>query len=213
MSFLRRYINFTVFIVVTAVVTLALAPFIHGGRALLIGFDSGALVFLALIIRKAMTEQSAAMRTHAASNEPDHHVLNVFALLVVVVIIVAIWIELTGQGGRHGTGIALAALTLCLAWLFANTLFALHYAHVFYLRGSHGKDAGGLAFPGSDPTPDYWDFAYFAIVLGMTFQVSDVEVTSKRMRRIALGHGLVAFIFNIAVVALSVNLLATALGR
>lgn len=213
MSFARRYLNFTIFVAVMAVVALGLMPLIYGGRALLIGFDAGALVFLGLIIRKAMIEQSAALRAHAARNEPDHHVLNLLALLVVTVVIVAIWIELTGKGGGHGTGIALAAVTLALTWLFSNTLFALHYAHVYYLRDRHGKDVGGLDFPGTGTPPDYWDFAYFAFVLGMTFQVSDVAVTSKRMRRIALAHGLVAFVFNIAVVALSVNLLAAALVR
>ncbi len=213
MSFLRRYINFTIFVAVTAVVALALSFVIDPVRAMLAGFDAGAIVFLGLIVRKAMTEKSSAMRTSAASNEPDRHTLNIIAWGVVAIVITAVWIELTGHGGNHGTGIALAGLTLVLAWLFANTLFGLHYAHVWYLRDSNGKDHGGLDFPGFDPTPDYWDFAYFAYVLGMTFQVSDVQITSKRMRRIALIHGLVAFFFNIAVLALSVNLLAATLGR
>ncbi len=212
MSFARRYSNFMIFLAVAIGVGGPLASFIYPGRALLFGFDAGAVVFLALIARKAMTEPSAVMRASAASNEPDRHTLNIFGLIIVSIVNVAVWIELTGRGGRHGTGIALAAATLTLAWLFANTLFALHYAHVWYLADTHGKDSGGLDFPGKDPTPDYWDFAYFAFVLGMTFQVSDVQVTSRRMRRLALIHGLVAFVFNIAVVALSVNLMATALG-
>jgi uncharacterized membrane protein len=113
--------------------------------------------------------------------------------------------------------IALAGLTILLSWVFAQTMFALHYAHEFYgdrrgrrpvkddkLTPSH---AGGLAFP-EEPTPDYWDFLYFSFVVGMTCQVSDVQVTSRSMRRLTLAHGLVAFLFNTVILALSINIAA-----
>ena len=215
MSAIRRYANFWIFLAITVVATAVLSTFIYPARALLIGFDLGAIVFLALIIVKFGDDKASEMRARAANNEPDHTTLTVIALLIAMVVIAAVWVELSAKGGRHGTGIALSSLSLCLAWLFANTLFALHYAHVWYLpddKGKDAKDSGGLEFPGDDPTPDYWDFAYFSFVLGMTFQVSDVQITEKRVRRLALFHGMLAFLFNIAVVALSVNLMASALG-
>ncbi len=211
MNVLRRYAIFSIFAAITIIVTAGLSAIMYPGRALLFGFDAGAIVFLALMVRKFRNDQAEAMRARAASNEPDHNTMTIIALLTALVVLVAVWVELTGKGGKHGSGIALAALSLVLAWTFANTLFALHYAHVWYLKGMKG-DCGGLEFPGEDKTPDYWDFAYFSFVLGMTFQVSDVQITTKRVRRLALLHGLLAFLFNIAVVALSVNLMASALG-
>ena len=213
MSFARRYANFTAFIVVAIVAAAAFSFAINPTRAVLAGFDCGVLVFLVLLVIKFRSDKAATMRSRAAANEPDHHTLTALAMLVVAIVLTAVWVELTGHGGAQGTGIALSATTLALCWLFANSLFALHYAHVYYLKAKSGKaDTGGLEFPGTDSTPDYWDFAYYAFVLGMTFQVSDVQITSQRMRRLALLHGMLAFLFNIAVVALSVSLVASALA-
>lgn len=211
MNAFRRYASFTTFALVTALVTTGLSLVIEPARALLAGFDCGVLVFLVMVIRRYGTASAETMRVRAADNEPDHRTLVAIALAVVGVIITAVWIELTGSDGRDSTGVGLAAVTLVLAWLFANSLFSLHYAHLWYLPGADG-DLRGLQFPGNDTTPDFWDFTYFAFVLGMTFQVSDVVITAKRMRRLALVHALLAFIFNIAVVALSVSLVAAALG-
>ncbi len=211
MNIVRRYPHFAAFVAITVVGGGALATVLHPARALLFGFDCGALVFLAMLVRKFHTDRAAAMRSRAARNEPDHHVMTAIALFIVAIVVTAVWVELSGAGGHQSSGIALAAGSLALAWLFANSLFALHYAHVFYLKHA-GGDLGGLEFPGSDKTPDYWDFAYFAFVLGMTFQVSDVQITSGRVRKLALLHGLLGFVFNIGVVALSVSLVAGALA-
>jgi uncharacterized membrane protein len=83
-------------------------------------------------------------------------------------------------------------------------MFALHYAHEFY--GEDEGSAGGLAFPGGDSTPDYWDFVYFAFVVGMTSQVSDVAITSREIRRTVTAHGIVSFVFNVALLALTINI-------
>ena len=211
MNAVRRYANFSIFAGITLALTIALSFVLHPARALLASFDVGAVVFIVLSIVRFGRGTTEAMRTRAADNEPDHHVLIGMALVILAVVMTAVWVELSGSGGRHGTGIALAGATLVLSWLFANMLFAQHYAHIWYLKDKKG-DARGLEFPGVDPTPDYWDFAYFAFVLGMTFQVSDVQVTTQRMRRLALFHGLLAFFFNIGVVALSVSLVASALA-
>lgn len=111
--------------------------------------------------------------------------------------------------GRLG----LAGLTVVASWTLAHTTFALHYAHHYYGDGpapGPADDRGGLAFPGEE-LPDYWDFLYFSFVVGMTCQVSDVQVTSRAMRRLTLLHGVLSFFFNTVVLALAVNLLASSL--
>ncbi len=105
--------------------------------------------------------------------------------------------------------IAIAISGMLLSWILIHTIFALRYAHLYYGNDKTNKDvhAGGLNFP-EDKHPDYLDFAYFSFVLGMTFQVSDVEVTSKRLRRLSLLHGLISFFFNTLIVALTINVIA-----
>ncbi len=106
--------------------------------------------------------------------------------------------------------VVLAVLTVVTSWLLTHTMFALYYAHLYY-RDNETSDvstnAEGLDFPG-DKEPDYWDFLYFSYVIGMTCQVSDVATTSRRMRRLALIHGVLTFFFNTVILALSINLIA-----
>ena len=96
-----------------------------------------------------------------------------------------------------------------LSWAAVHTTFALHYAHDYY----RGAKPGGLQFPGGDKRDpaDYWDFVYFSFVIGMTAQVSDVGITDKTIRRTVTVHGIVSFVFNTALVALMVNIAASAI--
>jgi uncharacterized membrane protein len=114
-------------------------------------------------------------------------------------------------GTRLATHIALALATVVLSWLVLHTVYALHYAQLFY-REHHGANtphlACGLVFPDGEIEPDYFDFAYFSFVIGMTSQVSDVQINSCEIRRWALLHGMVSFAFNTAVLALSINIIA-----
>jgi uncharacterized membrane protein len=107
--------------------------------------------------------------------------------------------------------LTLTIVALINSWLMIQTVFAFHYARRYYLdEQERRKNAGGLKFPG-DPDPDYLDFAYYSFVVGMTSQVSDVQVTSPVMRKMTLMHGVLSFIFNIAVLALSINTISNAL--
>jgi uncharacterized membrane protein len=123
---------------------------------------------------------------------------------------VAIFAELaTAKGSTNfGWHAALAVTTIALSWTFIHVLFALHYAHDYYGSGTR---ANGLIFPGDDK-PDYWDFAYFAFVVGMTFQVSDVQVSNRLIRRLVVTHGALSFVFNTAILAVSVNLATSAIS-
>jgi uncharacterized membrane protein len=110
---------------------------------------------------------------------------------------------------RSSPELALATVTIALSWAAVHTTFALHYAHEYY----RGDKPGGLDFPSGhdDEKPDYWDFVYFSFVIGMTAQVSDVGVTDKIIRRTATVHGIISFVFNTALVALMVNIAASAI--
>ena len=107
--------------------------------------------------------------------------------------------------------LTLTVVALTSSWLLIQTVFAFHYARRYYRDEKHtAQQLGGLAFPG-DAAPDYMDFAYYSFVVGMTSQVSDVQVLSPNMRRMTLVHGVLAFIFNIAGLALSLNIIASAI--
>lgn len=100
--------------------------------------------------------------------------------------------------------------TIVLSWMFMHLTFTLHYAHDYYGDGNDER-TGGLNFPGRE-RPDYWDFLYFSLVIAMTSQVSDVAITSRAIRRIATLHGVISFFFNLGILALTINMLAGAIG-
>lgn len=107
------------------------------------------------------------------------------------------------------THIILAVITIIGSWLLVHTIFAIHYAHEYYQdhKTLSNSPAAGLDFP-EDIEPDYWDFLYFAFVIGMTSQVSDVQITSRSLRRLSLFHGILSFFFNTVIVAMSINIIA-----
>lgn len=114
------------------------------------------------------------------------------------------------SGGTYAAYMTLAPVSVVFSWLLVHTLFTLRYAHIYYGAGEiHGTHHGGLEFPG-DHLPDYMDFAYYSFVVGMTAQVSDVQVTSRRLRRLTLLHGIISFAFNTVILALTINALAAA---
>ncbi|MEN4902183.1 DUF1345 domain-containing protein [Luteimonas sp. TWI1416] len=172
--------------------------------ALLLGFDVGALVFLGAAWRLFDTAGPDRMREVAMRQDAGRWGILWSAIGLVAILMVALGTELAA--GRSGglAAIGIAGSSIVLSWLFMNVMFALHYAHGFY--GDYGEEHMGLDFPGK-AAPDYWDFAYFALVLGMTFQVSDVQITSRYLRRIALLHSVIAFFFNMFVIAVTVNIL------
>jgi uncharacterized membrane protein len=114
--------------------------------------------------------------------------------------------------GHFTVHLVLSLLTVIFSWTLLHTVFGLHYAHAFYGDSPESKEhhAGGLLFPGDRP-PDYFDFAYYSFVVGMTCQVSDVQITSRRMRRLTLLHGMLSFGFNTLILALLINTVSSML--
>ena len=195
-----RFIAFALILVGAGVV---LVPPLGLTRGILAGFDLAAFLFLISLVPLLRQGQAARMRARAARNDANRAVLLVFCGVVLFVILVAVGGELRGRSST--VTIALVVTTLILAWLFSNIVYALHYAHLFYSAGEKG-DAGGLQFPDT-AEPDYWDFLYFSVTLGMTFQASDVAIAARRMRRVVTGQCLAAFLFNLGVIAFTVNVL------
>lgn len=178
---------------------------------LLIGWDTGIVLYLSGVLAAMTRFDLRQVRARAAAQDEGAIlvlVLTVLAALASLVAIVALLGAANGsRGGWHGANFALAVLTILLSWCFIHFIFALHYTHEFYGEG-RDKRYGGLKFP-NDDRPDYWDFIYFSFVVGMTFQVSDVQVTSKHIRRTVVAHGMVSFFFNVAILALAVNIGST----
>jgi len=194
-------------------VYLVLPVWIGEGTRLLAAFDLAATVFLAAIWIMMARATTAGMRSRAQAEDEGRHVVLALGAAVGSAILLAITYELHGirglSPGDAGIRVALAGVTILLAWFFTNTMFALHYAHSYYgdADGPVDAEARGLAFPGRTD-PDYWDFLYFSFVIGMTFQVSDVQIESHRLRRTGLAHGVLAFFFNVIVLALTINIVA-----
>ncbi len=176
-------------------------------RAIVLGFALAALAFMVLVAHMFARSDIASIRSRAREEDEGGWAALSIGVVVSAVVLVALGLELHGGGSGSVFEIVLAAPSLLLSWLFMNTLFAVHYAHAYYGDDARRHKRGGLEFPGNEE-PDYWDFAYFAIVVGMTFQVSDVQITSRPLRRVALVHGMIAFFFNVIIIAISVNAVA-----
>lgn len=187
-------------------ILLTSSPERHSAYSLLLAFDAAATFFLLVTVRMMNQATTAAMSRRARAQREGRWPVLIAGLAVSLATIGALAMELHGKDGSW-LRIALAASTIVLAWCFFNTLFALHYAHAYYDSADNEAIPAGLEFPHTE-TPDYWDFMYFAFVLGMTFQVSDVQIASRSLRRLALLHGLIAFFFNVVIIALTVNVIA-----
>jgi uncharacterized membrane protein len=177
---------------------------------LLIGWDVFVAFYLVLVFSMMARCGLAHIRRNAILQDDGSIIILLVAALGAFASIAAIVFEL-GAGKHTPPELALAVATITLSWAAVHTVFALHYAHEYY----RGEKPGGLAFPNGDDDkpqqPDYWDFVYFAFIIGMTAQTSDVGITHKGIRRIATAHGVVSFIYNTALVALMVNIAASAI--
>ena len=178
----------------------------------ILAWDIGVLVFLAGVALLCLSEHLDHMREDAAAQEEGEWTIFGLTVAATIASFAAIGSEFSGlsalPAGQRGAHVAIVAATLALSWLMTQTVFALRYAHEYYATAPGRSEVdGGLDFPGGQP-PDYPDFLYFALVLGMTFQVSDVQITSRKLRRLAALHGLLGFLFNTIILALTVNIAA-----
>jgi uncharacterized membrane protein len=173
------------------------------------GFDLAASVFLLSLVPLLRTRDAGSIRDHATANDANRVLLLGVTGAVTMVVLVTIAAELSAKADAAMWNKALIVATLALAWLFSNAVYALHYAHLYYSPSADGRgDQGGLDFQGDDE-PGYWDFVYFAFTLGMTFQTSDTGIPSPKLRKVAVVHSFAAFVFNIGVLAFTINVLGS----
>jgi uncharacterized membrane protein len=184
-----------------------------GGKAhIVLSWDVGAGVMLALWAITMLRTEPFDMPARAKAQQDGEWTIFAIALAGIVASVVAIVVEFRNianlKGAMRDVHLALVVATLLISWVTMQLVFALRYAHEYYTisDGSTSMD-GGLAFP-HEPEPDYFDFFYFGMVLGMTFQVSDVDITSRKIRRLATLHGFIGFVFNTVILAVTVNIAA-----
>jgi len=170
--------------------------------ALLLGFDLATLCYLVALARMFVRADHDHLVRQASLQDTGRHATLAVAVMLSLVVLVALATELHAAKTGGVAAVGVAAASVILSWLFMNTTFALHYALNF--RGGNGGSQDGLEFPGTSE-PDYWDFVYFSFVIGMCFQTSDVAVTGRQMRRLTLLHSVVAFFFNVFILAISVS--------
>jgi uncharacterized membrane protein len=177
---------------------------------LLAGWNVGLALYLVLIHNVIWRCDVARLRQRAKQQDEGGFAILLLSMAATLASLVAIVFELGGskQAGHDHMVIhvLLAMATLLLSWAFMQTIFSPNYAHEYYGEG-RDKKLGGLHFPGENE-PDYRDFLYFSLVIGMTSQVSDVAITSRSIRRVAALHGVLSFFFNLTVLALTVNMIS-----
>ncbi len=176
---------------------------------ILVGWDIFVGIYAVLVYIMMLHSDVTSIRRIAALQDDGRFLIPLLTALGAFASLAAIVSEL-GEAHHKPLELIFATGTVALSWIAVHTAFALHYAHDYY-RG--GKRAGGLQFPSGDKDDhaDYWDFVYFSFVIGMTAQVSDVGITDKTIRRTVTVHGIISFIFNTALLALMVNIAASAI--
>jgi uncharacterized membrane protein len=188
-----------------------LLPAAWGARTRgIVAWDIGSLAFLLLAASLFRGASPEHMEANAAAQEEGEWTLFWLVVAGATASIAAIIGEFGTMkqvtAAARELKVTVVGITLLLSWLLIHAVFALRYAHEYYTRSSDAPALdGGLEFP-QEAKPDYWDFFYFSVVLSMTFQVSDVQITSRKLRRLATLHGMLGFMFNTVIVALTVNL-------
>jgi uncharacterized membrane protein len=188
-----------------------LSPWLSTRAVFLATWDLAALSYLALAWTIVARSDETLTRMRAQRYDPGGQAIFLLIVLAATASIVAIGFMVGDIKDlpfwRRAERLALSAAALLLSWLVIQTIFAFHYARLYYsLPEGQTNHLGGLKFP-DDDDPDYLDFAYYSFVVGMTSQVSDVAVLSRQMRRLTLIHGVLSFVYNIVVLAMSISII------
>lgn len=204
---------------IVVVAMLFLAPaWLDGMVRVVAGYDTAVFVMLLSYWLTIARTDETRTRVLAAAEDPGRNGVFWLTLVAVAVGFIAAF-DILGRG-PHNRGLPHEATVdligfaaVALGWLLIHTIFTFHYAHLYYRDRDRDKESDrGLTFPGDEP-PDYRDLAYFSFVIGMTFQVSDVQITARPIRRLVLLHGIISFGYNTAILALVVNVVSSLLQR
>lgn len=208
-SIQRLFICISIGIIVYFIVDKeAFDPLTH----LMIGWDVFSICMIVIIWVTFFTTESENIRKLSKLQDSSRATIFIIILISTFASFLAVLLLIVTK--KHSNNelswrLAVAIAGMLFSWFLIHTIFTLRYAHIYYgdNKNEHNTHAGGLEFPGNSK-PDYLDFAYFSFVLGMTFQVSDVQITSQRLRKLAMFHGLISFGFNTIMIALTINLIA-----
>jgi uncharacterized membrane protein len=180
----------------------------------LIGWDTGITIYLLLAFTMMARSTQQTIKRRAIQHREGRWTILIVMTLAACASLFAIGQILGGLKEMPALQIELhlsmAGYTIVSSWIFVNTIFAQIYAHEYFGPGRRRDTPPPLEFPG-EPAPDYWDFLYFSMVIGMTCQVSDVPVKTRVIRRVVLAHSVISFFFNTVILALSVNIAASLL--
>ena len=178
--------------------------------ACLVGWDAAVVVFLIWIWSAVRTLDATGTEALAVKEDPSTGVTDIVIIGAGVASLAAVGLVLVKAGRSHGDEkallIAIGLVSVALSWAAVHTVFMTRYARMYY-----GAEPGGIDFNEASP-PDFLDFAYVSFTIGLTFQVSDTNLTSKAIRRAALGHALLSFLFGAIIIGLTINVLASLLG-
>jgi uncharacterized membrane protein len=207
-SALRRFSTVMVFGVIAALVAAEFAPWQF---AVLVGWDATALTYDAWVWVSVSRFSPSETETLATREDTGRVSTSLLLLSASVASLVGVGFDLVKANQAHDGGrvalTVIAVLTVAASWSLVQTVFALRYAHEFYT-----KPIGGIDFKTDGLLPDYQDFAYVAFTIGMTFQVSDTDIQSRRTRRTVLRHALLAYLFGAVILAVVVNVIASLLN-
>ena len=182
---------------------------------MLIAWNSGVWLYVGMLVMMMSRASSDTMRSRAKVEDEGQLTILFLVIVAAVASLVAIVAQLSMAKDMSSSAkflhIGLAAATIVSSWVFTHLMFALHYAHDYYLEQGDGPDlVGGLDFPGT-PMPGYGDFVYFAFVIGTSAQTADVSFTDSAMRRFGLIHCVLSFLFTTTLLALTINIAASML--
>lgn len=209
----NRGIVFGVAIAAAVLVAFLAPPWLRGTVRLVAEYDVAATFVLVGYFMFAFSNDEQRTRARAAVEDPGRNIVLAVVMLSVAAGMTGA-IVILGKGPdthtatEHAVAVALAIAAAVMGWLVTHATYALRYAHLYYR--DDGTDCDGLTFP-KTPEPDDLDFLYFSYIIGMTFQVSDVQVNDPAIRRLVLAHGLVSFVYNTTILALGVNLISNLL--
>ncbi|HEO1800720.1 TPA: DUF1345 domain-containing protein [Acinetobacter baumannii] len=177
---------------------------------LLASWNGSISLYLLHVWKLMRSADHSQMQQQAKNQDESKWVIMLIVLLAITMSLVAILVQLSQLPSGHYEKlghVALALLTIISAWLFMHTVFALHYAHDFYMALSRNEENGGLDFPGTEH-PTYPDFLYFSYIIGTSAQTADVSITNKHMRLLNLFHAVLSFGFNTTILAICINVAA-----
>jgi uncharacterized membrane protein len=204
---------------ISAVTFFFIKPHFTTSELTLVTWSAFALVTLVLMWATILATHPSEVRRIAKLEDSSRTLIFLFVVGAAIASLAAVVFLIKAPKNATDTEITghvlLAIGAVIVSWCLVHTVFTIRYAHLYYDTDTDDggtRHAGGLDFPGKEEHPDYLDFVYFSFVIGMTFQVSDVEISSRSIRRLALFHALIAFAFNTAIVALSINVVSGLIG-